>query len=92
MPPWPRERVSRSAPFQYVGLDYLAPIYVKESGVTQKLCICLFTCRVTRAVHLGLVKGLSAEQFLDCLRRYITRRSKPEIIISDNAPQFNGVI
>ena len=27
--PWPRERVSRSYPFQFVGLDYLGPINVK---------------------------------------------------------------
>ena len=30
MPPWPRERVSRSEPFQYIGLDYLGPLRVKE--------------------------------------------------------------
>ena len=30
MPPWPRERMSRSEPFQYIGLDYLGPISVKE--------------------------------------------------------------
>ena len=26
LPPWPRERVSRSEPFQYIGLDYLGPL------------------------------------------------------------------
>ena len=30
IPHWPRERVSRSEPFQYIGLDYLGPIGVKE--------------------------------------------------------------
>ena len=88
MPPWPKERVSKSVPFQYVGLDYLGPIRVKENGEVQKMWICLFTCLAVRAIHLELVKGLSAEQFLDCLRRYIARRGKPEVIISDNAPQF----
>ena len=28
MPPWPRERVAQSMPFQFVGLDYLGPISV----------------------------------------------------------------
>ena len=31
---------------------------------------------------------LTATQFLNCLRRFISRRGKPDSIISDNAPQF----
>ena len=30
MPLWPRQRVSESLPFQFVGLDYLGPVFVKE--------------------------------------------------------------
>ena len=37
MPPWPRERVSRSNPFQFVGLDYLGPIYVKGNQEMRKV-------------------------------------------------------
>ena len=51
MPPWPRERVSRSEPFQYIGLDYLGPINIKESDSVVKMWICLFTCLAIRAVH-----------------------------------------
>jgi len=53
--------------------------------------ICLFTCLAARAVHLEMVKGLSAEVFLDCVRRFISRRSQPKLIICDNAPQFHLV-
>jgi len=53
--------------------------------------ICLFTCLSVRAVHLELVRGLSAQQFLDCVRRYVARRGRPQLIISDNAPQFKLV-
>ena len=74
MPPWPKERVSASDPFRYVGLDYLGPLHVKEGNVSQKMWICLFTCMAVRSVHLELVKGLSAELFLDCVRRFIARR------------------
>ena len=45
MPPWPRERVSRSNPFQFVGLDYLGPIYVKGNQEMRKVWVCLFTCQ-----------------------------------------------
>ena len=91
MPPWPKERVSKSNPFTYVGLDYLGPIQVKEGNTVTKMWICLFTCLAVRAIHLELVKGLSAQLFLDCLRRFIARRGKPSLIISDNAPQFRLV-
>ena len=91
MPPWPRERVSRSEPFQYIGLDYLGPISVKEGDSVVKMWICLFTCLTIRTVHLELVKGLSAEAFLDCVRRFISRRGRPRRIICDNAPQFRLV-
>ena len=91
MPPWPKERVSRSTPFQYVGLDYLGPVQVKEGDKLEKMWICLFTCLTIRAVHLELVKGLSSECFLDCLRRFISRRGRPHLVISNNAPQFKLV-
>ena len=91
MPAWPRERVSQSAVFQYIGLDYLGPMNVKVGEIVEKMWICLFTCLSVRAVHLELVRGLSAQQFLDCLRRYIARRGRPQMIISDNAPQFRLV-
>ena len=56
---------------------------------TQKIWICLFTCMAVRSVHLELVKGLSAELFLDFLRRFIARRGKPAMIII--SPQFRLV-
>ena len=88
MPPWPRERVSRSNPFQFVGLDYLGPIYVKGNQEMKKVWVCLFTCLAVRAVHLEWVADLTAVQFLNCVRRFVSRRGKPDLIISDNAPQF----
>ena len=88
MPPWPCERVARSDPFQFTGLDYLGPLYVKEGSQLHKVWVCLFTCLTVRAVHLEWVLGLTAEQFLNCLKRFISRRGKPDSIISDNAPQF----
>ena len=56
-----------------------------------KMWICLFTCLAIRAVHLEWVRSLSAEHFLLCLRRFIARRGRPELIISDNAAQFKLV-
>ena len=92
MPTWPCERVSRLELFHYIRLDYLGPVSIKEGGdLIVKMRICLFTCLAVHAVHLEMVKGLSAESFLDCVRRFISRRGRPRLIICDNAPHFQLV-
>ena len=88
MPPWPRERVSRSAPFQFTGVDYLGPINVVVNGATQKMWVALFTCLAVRAVHLECVNDCTAQSFANCISRFIARRGAPHTMISDNAPQF----
>ena len=88
MPPWPQERMSKCDPFQFIGLDYLGPLYVKQGTELKKLWVCLFTCLTIRAIHLEWVLDLTANQFLNCLRRFVSRRGRPDSIISDNAPQF----
>ena len=43
-----------------------------------KMWICLFTCLAVCAIHLEWIRSLSAENFLNCLRRFIARRERPE--------------
>ena len=97
MPPWPKERVVQSIPFEYTGLNYFGPLYIKnylnvatggEVPATKKVWVCLFTCFAVRAVHIELVEDMSAEEFLLCFRRFIARRGIPKQILSDNAKQF----
>ena len=97
MPPLPTERVARSLPFEYTGLDYLGPLYIKTNSQTsehadkqnsKEVWVCLFTCLAVRTIHLELIKDMSAEEFILCLRRFISRRGIPRQIISDNAQQF----
>ena len=66
----------------------LEPAYVKVHSDLHKIWICLFTCSSVRTIHLEWVMDLTAIQFSNCLRRFISRRGKPDSIISDNAPQF----
>jgi len=49
--------------------------------------VCLFTCLTIRAVHLELVCALTAQQVL----RFVARRGRSHMIISDNDPQFRLV-
>ena len=49
-------------------------------------------CLSIRALHLEWVLDLSASQFLNCLRRFVSHRNKPDVIISDNALQYRLVL
>ncbi|XP_060575739.1 uncharacterized protein LOC132733143 [Ruditapes philippinarum] len=90
MPSIPKMRVSESSPFTYTGLDYLGPFYIKHTGETKKVWICIFTCLVIRAIHLEVIQDMSSEEFMLCLRRFISQRGTPIQIISDNASQFKS--
>ena len=73
MPPIPTEKVSASAPFTYVGVDYFGPLFMKVNRQTQKAWVCLYTCLATRAIHLELMNGMTTQQFLLGFRRFIAR-------------------
>ncbi len=66
----PDFRVREAPPFSRVGVDFAGPFYVKgRLGQMDKAYVALFSCCVTRAVHLELVEDLSAEAFRRCLRK-----------------------
>ncbi|EYC33154.1 hypothetical protein Y032_0002g629 [Ancylostoma ceylanicum] len=91
MPSLPKERVTRSRPFQKVGLDYLGPLYYRDTaGIKSKLWICLITCMATRAVHFEVVNSNSTQDFLLAFRRFLARRGTPDLVYSDNATTFHA--
>lgn len=48
----------------------------------------LFTCAVTRAVHLELVHDMTTASFLLAFRRFVSRRGLCRVVYSDNALTF----
>ena len=51
----PEFRVRQAAPFSQVGIDFAGPIFVKQDqggNCSSKVYIALFSCCVTRAIHL----------------------------------------
>lgn len=52
-PPLPVFWVKESPLFMYMGIDFTEPLFVKGPSGSTKVCICLYTCCVVRAVHLG---------------------------------------
>ena len=89
--PLPMERVAQARPFKVTGLDYTGALYVRGPvGITDKVYIALFTCAVTRAIHLEIVEDCSEAEFLLAFRRFVSRRSIPSLVISDNAKTFEA--
>ena len=50
----------------------------------------LYTWATTRAVHLDLVLDTSAPSFIISLKRFISRRRIPYLMISDNDTCFKS--
>ena len=71
-----------------VGIDYIGPIMVTDDGECKKNWICLFNCLQVRAAHLESIDTMSAEESLFCFRRFVARRGKPKLVISDNGSQL----
>lgn len=69
-PPLPLMRLDVKPPFSYTGVDFVGTVYAREFLVSnsQKLWICLFTCLVTRAVHIELVSDMTVASFLRCFK------------------------
>ena len=70
-PPLPKVRVTESPPFTVTGVDFTGALYIKDRGEGEtKVYICIFTCAVTRAVHIEVVRDLTVQTFLLAFRRF----------------------
>ncbi|XP_065902306.1 uncharacterized protein [Dysidea avara] len=91
-PSLPEFRVREAPAFTYTGVDFAGPLYVKSHEITDvgKVWICLYTCCVTRAVHLELVPNLTAQTFIRSFKRFTARRGFPRKLVSDNGKTFKA--
>ena len=72
-------------------MDYAGLILYKATSKKEgKAYILLFTCSLTRAVHIELMPYLTTKVFITALKRFIARRGRPRKIYSDNATTFVG--
>uniref|UniRef100_A0A182X1M9 Integrase catalytic domain-containing protein n=1 Tax=Anopheles quadriannulatus TaxID=34691 RepID=A0A182X1M9_ANOQN len=89
MSPLPVERLTAWVhPFSYVGVDFLGPVDVTNGRRNEKRYVAVFTCLVTRAVHLEMVYSLSTDACIMAIRRFVARRGTP--IFFDNGTNFVG--
>ena len=85
--PLPAQRIQSAPPFSHTGLDYAGPVFTSDYP-GKKLYILLFTCAVTRAVHLELTDSMNLQDCMLAVRRFIGRRGMPTKFQSDNAKTF----
>ena len=83
-------RIKQGKPFDITGVDFTGALYVKTLQGEDKVYICLFTCGLTRAVHLEVVTDLNVETFMQAFRRFVCRKSLPQVMISDNASTYTS--
>ncbi|XP_011879108.1 PREDICTED: uncharacterized protein LOC105568236 [Vollenhovia emeryi] len=80
--------------FQKCGVDYAGPLWYKEgqrkNAKSIKCYMGLFVCLATKAVHIELASDISAEEFLNVFKRFISRRGRPTDMYSDNCLNFIG--
>ena len=86
----------QSLPFETTCADYLGPVVVKpiyndiDSNYFYNSQIVLFTCAVTRTIHFEVVPNLTASSFISALKRFISRRRIPNLMITDNGTCFKN--
>ena len=78
--------------FARVAVDYAGPFMTVQvrGKCRQKRYLCLFTCLMSRAVHLEMAHSLDTNAFLNTFFRMVNRRGLPEEIYSDNGTNFVG--
>ncbi|XP_064645114.1 uncharacterized protein LOC135498660 [Lineus longissimus] len=96
--PWPlsaplqSSRLNAKHPFELCGIDFTGHIFIKPETASpqreKKAYICVFTCAITRALHLEVVPDMTTEIFLLAFRRFTAQRSLPSKVISDNGSTF----
>ena len=83
--PLPKYMIEKCFQFEVIGTDYAGPIYYKTKKKSKlKAYILLFSCSVTRAVHIELVSNLTTTECIKGFLRLISR-GKPKINYSDKA-------
>ena len=85
----PTDRTKQDLPFSVIGTDYAGPFICKTNGKRDiKVYLLLFTCSLTRAVHLEILPNQTTQEFIQALKRLIARRVRQKVIYSDNAKTF----
>ena len=93
----PEDRLKRAQQFSYVGVDTFGPWVITQrrtrgGTVNPKRWALMFTCLVTRAVHLEVIEELSTASFINALSRFVALRGPVIEFRSDRGTNFIGAL
>jgi hypothetical protein len=86
----PEDRLEPAPPFTYSAVDFFGPWYIKERRKEVKRYGVLFTCMLSRAIHLETSATMETDSFINALRRFLCRRGPVRQIRSDRTTNFVG--
>ena len=87
----PEYRTEGSRPFEVTGVDFARSFLYKVGKREEGKCyVIIFTCACSRVVDLEVASTQTADEFKSKLNAFISRRTRPRIIISDNAKVFKA--
>ena len=86
---FPSERTVGSSAFEVIGVDNAGPIpYRQAKNREKKSYVLLYTCSLSRAIHLELLLDMTATEFIHSFKMFIARRGRPRKVFSDNGKTF----
>lgn len=93
----PEDRLQPFPPFTNVGVDVFGPWTIitrktRGGSANSKRWAVLFTCLVTRAVHIEVVHEMSSSSFILALNRFTAIRGEVKIFRSDRGTNFVGAM
>ena len=93
MGPLPSFRLRPAPAWSYTSLDLFGPFEIKgevNKRTRSKGYGIIFTCMLSRAVHLDIATDYGTDAFLQVLRRFIAMRGSPNLIWSDQGSQLTA--
>ena len=86
----PADTVEDTPPFTYVVVDYFGPFFIRIRRSDVPRYGVLFTCMMSRAVHLEVSDSLDTSSFINALRRFTAIRGPIRLLRSDRGSNFVG--
>ena len=87
----PQCRTTLIKAFAHTGMDLCGPFNVAVRRSREKRWIIVFTCMVTHAVHLDIVRDLTSDATLMAIRSLMCLRGEVTHTYSDNGTNFRGL-
>ena len=91
MAPLPDSRLKEAPAFYTCSLDLFGPFEIRDTvkkRTRMKVWGTIFTCTVTRALHLDLTENYGTDAILETIRKFMSLRGAPSEFQSDEGSQL----